>query len=122
MAVARKKLSRSGWILLFAVFVGIIAIVVLAIVGILDFSWLVGENGILISLALWASGSPVNIVMLLVAPFAGGMIVFYFLKSYIIGEKQVMVYNTGVQQTGGYNPQPTTPSQPQQQQETEVSV
>lgn len=113
MAVARKKLSKSGWILLAMLGVLCIAAPLLHFTGIIDLSFLgVGYMGLM----LWAGENGWNALIVGVGHVAFGLLIFYGLKSYIIGEKQVMMGPMG------YHPQPTTPSQPQSSPETVIST
>jgi len=115
MVKARKKLSKSAWILLAIMFIAIVAVAVLAVIGKISLGFL--ADG-LVNLALWMSLSPFNVGIVLGVSFAGGMAVFYWLKAYIIGEEQVMMSGMGV---AGYNPAPATPSAAQQKSDVEIS-
>jgi hypothetical protein len=115
MAVARKKLSKSGWILLALVAILLIVLPTLHFVGVIDLSFL--GNGYL-GLMIWASENAWNALIVGIGHVTLGVLIFYGLKSYIIGEKQVMITTTGA----GYAPQPSVPSQPQQKDETVIST
>lgn len=119
MPTYRKPLSKSGWLLLFIIFVAVIAVVILATIGYVSLAWL--SDG-LVNLALWASLSAYNVALLFFASFGFGMVVLYFLKAYIIGTNispQAVAQGAIAQ---GYNPPPTYPSvQPEKKQETEIS-
>jgi len=118
MPTYRKPLSKSGWILLFALFIAIITVVVLAAIGYVSLTWL--SEG-LVGLAMWASLSSYNVALLLILPFALGMVVLYFLKAYIIGTTISPQAAAQGAISQGYNPPPTTPSQPQQKEDTVIS-
>lgn len=127
MVKARKKLSKSAWILLAVIFIALIAVIILSFVGMINVDFLLngadeisvtGTPGFLVGLALWESGSWVNTVIMIAVPFAAGMAVFYWLKAYIIGEEQVMM-GTGI--GAGYNPLPSTPGVAQKKDEVEIS-
>jgi len=115
MAVARKKLSKSGWILLGIIVILVIALPILHFTGVIDLSFL--GNGY-VGLMVWASENAWNALIVGIGHVAIGVLIFYGLKSYIIGEKQVMI-TTGA---SGYAPQPSVPSQPQQKDETVIST
>jgi len=114
MAVAKKKLSKSGWILLAILFIAAITLIVLHFVGIVDLSFLgAGYAGLMI----WAGESGWNALIVGIAHSALGFLVFYFLKSYFIGEKQVIPAGYG------YTPPGQTVSpQAQQKDETVIST
>ena len=99
---ARKKLSKSGWILIGIGVVLLIALPILHFTGVYDLSFL-GSG--YISIMMWASENGWNALIVGVTHFILGMLTFYALKSYIIGEKQVFM--------AGYNPSGQTV--PQQQ-------
>jgi hypothetical protein len=115
MAVARKKLSKSGWILLGILAILVIALPILHFTGIIDLSFL-GTG--YVGLMMWASENGWNALITGTGHVTLGILLFYGLKSYIIGEKQVMITTT----SGGYSPQPSVPSQPQQKDETVIST
>jgi len=110
----RKKLSKSGWILLAIFAVLVIALPILHFTGILDLSFL--GNGY-VALMIWASSNGWNALIVGVGHIVFGVLIFYGLKSYIIGEKI-----SAPTATGGYSPAPTYPSTPAaEKQETEIS-
>ncbi len=110
----RKKLSKSGWLLLGLFVVGVIVGITLHFVGIIDLSFI--GNGYL-TIMMWASSNGWNAAIVGAGHVVIGVLIFYGLKSYIIGEK--ISVSTPV---GGYNPAPSYPSgAAQQQQETEIS-
>lgn len=112
MAVARKKISKSGFILIAVAVIAVIALPILHMVGVLDLTFL--ADGFL-GLYMWGSMSFWNALIITVATFALGMITFYMLKGYIIGEKQVMLPGTA------YNPMGQTITPQQQKEEVTVS-
>ncbi len=121
MAVARKKLSKSTYILLAIIFIAVIVAVVLHFtyhaVGFgIDLNFI---GDIAIALISFGASSGWSAGIVLAIPFVVGMLCFYALKAYFIGEKQVMI---GTIAPSGYNPQPSTPSQPQQKDETVISA
>ena len=113
----KRRMSIWAYVLIGLLIVGAIVLVVLHIAGIVDLSFVAeGFMGIM----AWASADAVNGALLLAATFAGGMITWYALATYIIGTKIQTTYNQPAY-GGGYNPQPTQPSQPQQDNETVIS-
>ncbi len=116
MVVARKKLSKSGWILLGIGAVLLIALPILHFTNIMNLSFL-GEG--YVGLMMWASENGWNALIVGSGHVVFGLLIFYGLKSYIIGEQQVMITTAGA---SGYNPQPSVPSQPQQREDTVIST
>jgi hypothetical protein len=114
MAVARKKMSKSGYILIILAVIAMVALPILHIVGVIDLTFL--SDG-LMGVMMWGSMSPINSVIIVGSTFAIGMFTFYMLKGYLIGEKQVMYHGAAAP----YNPMGQTIS-PQQQHQNEVTV
>ena len=112
----RKKLSKGSWALILIIFVALIAVAVAAFLGYISLTfltdWLIG------TMNFGATGW-VNATLVLIAPFAGGIIVCYLLYNYFVGQKVTNVATAGY--GGGYNPQPTTPANPQNGKETVIS-
>jgi len=110
----RKKLSKGTWALILIFFIAIIAVAVAAALGFVDLTfiteWLVG-------VMTFGAVSYVNSIIVLSLPFIGGLLTCYITYRYFIGQK----VTTTMPLTGGYNPQPTTPSQPQSGSETVIS-
>ena len=101
----RKKLSKGSWALIALVIVSIIVIATLGIIGIIDLTFI---GSWLISVMAFGMSGWVNAILVLVAPFAVGLLVCYVLYNYIVGQK---VTNTGVA-SSGYAPAPSYPSTP----------
>jgi hypothetical protein len=111
----RKKLGKGTWMLLIVLGVAIIVFAVLHFVGIINLGF-IGDWAI--NFASFGTASGWNAAIVLGIPFIIGVLFFYTLKAYFIGEKV-----TTVTQVGGYNPLPTTPAQSQQQgKETTISA
>jgi hypothetical protein len=115
MPIIKKKMSTSAYILIALLIVAIIALPILHFTDILDLSFLgTGFEDIM----LWASEETLNGVLLLGGVFAGGALSFYIVKTYLLGTQ---IPATTPVYSGGYNPQPTQPSQPQQEDETVIT-
>src|SRR3990170_1482361 len=117
----RKKLSKGTWLLLLLLAIVFIVAIVLHFtyqaVGFgFDLSFL---GGIGTGLMEWGVGSGWSALIILAIPFILGILFLYTLKAYFIGEVVQIgaIPNTGM----GYNPAPTTPSQPTQDKETVIS-
>jgi flagellar basal body-associated protein FliL len=119
----RKKLSKGTWALIFILIAVLIAVAVLAAVGIIDLGFLTADfdmetntAGLLVSYAMFGADGWINALIIIIIPFAVGMIFCFGLYRYFIGQKV-----TTTMQTGGYNPLPTTPSQTQKDTETVIT-
>jgi hypothetical protein len=113
----RKKLSKGTWMLLLVLGVVLIAVVVAHFLGAINLGF-IGDWAI--AYVSFGMSSGWNAAIVLGIPFVIGILFFYTLKAYFIGEKITTVYSTA---SSGYNPQPTTPAQPQQQgKETTISA
>jgi len=102
----RKKLSKGTWMLLIVLGVAIIVFAVLHFVGIINLGF-IGDWAI--NFASFGTASGWNAAIVLAIPFIIGILFFYTLKAYFIGEKVTTIYQGA---TSGYNPMPTTPAQP----------
>jgi len=111
----KKKLSKGTWALIFILIAALITVVVLAAVGYISLQFIAdGINGFMtFGSAGWMEGT-----IVLVLPFLGGILLFYIVKTYFIGNT-VKGVNTGSGM--GYNPQPTAPSATQKDTETVIS-
>ena len=102
----RKKLSKGTWALIFIVLAALIAVIVLAAVGIVDLTFMAE---LVVGYATFGTYGWINAAIIIVLPFGVGMIVCWMLYRYFIGQK----VTTTLQQQG-YSPTPTYPTQPQQ--------
>lgn len=116
----RKKGWWKIWLL-----IGIIVAVV-AIVGILanltdaegnPYIDLVPVEEKYLGVFMWASMSTVNALIVTVGLIISGIVLAWLYYNYLRGQK----VTTNLQQAVGYNPQPTTPTQPQKDTETVIS-
>lgn len=121
----RRKLSKGTWALIIIALAALITVIVLAAVGIVDLSFITadydmttGTGGLLTSYAMFGTAGWINAAIIMLIPFALGIAVCFVMYRYFIGQK---VTTTAPLYGGGYNPTPTTPSQPQQGQETVIS-
>ncbi len=110
----RKKLSKGTWALIIVVGVAVLTAVILHVVGILNLSFI---GDLAIGFVSFGTSSGWNAALVLLAPFAVGILTLYTLKAYFIGER--VTINTG---TPGYAPAPTYPTQtPHQGKETTIT-
>ena len=110
----KRKLSKSAWVLIIILFVAIIAVAVLAFMGILDLSPI--SNGYL-GVFMWASQDIVNGLLTGVGFVFLGVAIYWVTIKYFIGNKVTTSTMPGM----GYNPLPSTPSQSQKDSETVIS-
>ena len=101
--------------LIFILIAAIITIAVLAVVGIINIAfigeWLVGAMN-------FGAAGWINATLVLVAPFALGLLFYYLVINYFVGNKVTNAPGT----QPGYSPAPTYPtSQPQSGKETTIS-
>jgi hypothetical protein len=111
----KRKLSKGTWVLLFVILAAVITVAVLAVVGYISLAfltdWLVG------AMTFGASGW-INAALVLAAPFALGLLFYYLVINYFVGQKVTGATGT----TPGYSPVPTYPSAPaQSDKETKIS-
>jgi hypothetical protein len=109
----RKKLSKSAYLLIFLLIGAIIVVSVLAFLGKISLQFL--ADGI-VGYHMAGSMNWVMGALTIVLPFVGGILFFYFIKVYFIGNK-----TTGAVATGGYAPTPYTPSATNKDTETVIS-
>lgn len=121
----RKKLSKGTWALIIIALAALIAVIVLAAVGIVDLGFITadydmttGTGGLLTSYAIFGSTGWINAAIMILIPFALGVATCYVLYRYFIGQKV-----TTTLPGSGYSPVPTYPSQQPAQsgQETTIS-
>lgn len=101
----KRKLSKSAWALVLIALIAVIAIVVCAFLGIIDLSPV--ATGFL-SIYMWASTDILNAVLITVGWVAVGVLGYYVIIKYFIGNKVTTSMPT-------YTPQGQTLSNPQQQ-------
>jgi hypothetical protein len=110
----RKKLSKGTWAFLITIFVAIIIVAVLAFLGYISLAFISDWE---LSVMDFGATGWVNATLVFLAPFALGAIVCWAAYRWFIGQKVTVATGYGT----GYNPQPTTPSQPQSGNETVIS-
>jgi sterol desaturase/sphingolipid hydroxylase (fatty acid hydroxylase superfamily) len=108
----RKKLSKAAWALVFIFIIGIIAIIVAATLGFIDLTPV--SDGVL-AIYMWASMDIVNAVLITIALPLAGVLLFWVVQRYFIGQK---VTTTAPM----YTPQGQTLSQPIHNQENETVI
>ena len=82
MAILKKKLSKSGWILIGLFVVLIIALPILHFTGVIDLSFL---GTVFLSVKMYGAADVVSGILESLIWFALGLGVFYVLKNYIFG-------------------------------------
>lgn len=112
----KKKLSKSAWVLVFLLIIGVVTVVVLGILGIIDLSPI--GNG-LMGFYMWASADIVNAGIVTVLLPIAGVFLYYIIQHYFVGQKVVTTAGIG---SGGYSPTPTYPSSNPSQQDTETKI
>lgn len=103
MTLIRKKIPKSGIVLLAVFLIAVVALVVCHFVGVVDLSFL---GVYAMSLGMMASDSAFTAVAIFGGIFIIGFGTCYLLKDYIIG----MEVNSNMPVAGGYNPLPSQPS------------
>jgi preprotein translocase subunit SecG len=102
----KKKLSKGTWVLVFLVIGVIIAVAVLAAVGYIDLGFLTADDmendniGLLVSYSLFGTSGWINALIVILLPFAAGMILAVILYRYFIGQKVTVAAGQSV-----YTPQ-----------------
>jgi hypothetical protein len=110
----RKKTSTSFKVGIIVIFVVLISVAILAIIGLIDLSWL--GNGYL-AVQAWSATDIVNALLIDVALVFLGVGLMYGYFTYIRGNK---VIGSTVSQPG-YTPTPSYPTPQQQDKETVIS-
>lgn len=110
----KKKLSKGTWALIFICLIAVIGVIVAAFLGFISLQPLAD---LIVGYATFGSLGWINAILIITAPFAVGVLAFYIVQRYFIGTKITTAAPAGY----GYNPQPTTPTQPQQGTETTIS-
>ena len=116
----RKKGWWKAWLLIGIIVAAVAVIFLLANLTNADgepYIDLVPVEEKYLGLFMWASMSTVNATILLVGAIILGIIIAWLYYNYLRGQK----VTTNTPMTGGYNPMPTTPSQPQSGNETVIS-
>lgn len=108
----RKKLSKGTWALLIICLAALLAVVVLAAVGIVDLTFLAD---LVVGYATFGTIGWINGLLIIAFPFAVGMVVCWALYRWFIGQKVTVPINT-------YVPQGQTVTPTQQQNDTVVST
>jgi len=109
----KRKMSKSAWFLIFLLIVAVVAVTVLAAIGSISLQFLAD---ILVGYMAAGASSWMMAAVLLVLPFFGGILFFYIIKAYFIGDK-----TKGVAMGAGYSPTPAYPSAAQKDTETVIS-
>jgi hypothetical protein len=110
----KKKLSKAAWFLIFLLIGTVITVIVLAAIGYISLQFLAD---ILVGYSTFGSYGWVESVITVTIPFVTGILFFWIVKTYFIGDKTKGAIATG----GGYSPTPVYPSQHQQDTETVIS-
>jgi hypothetical protein len=89
----KKKLSKGTWALIFIAIAALIACIVLAVVGILPVGFLINDNmengdlGLLVSYALFGTGTWINALIIILLPFLGGAVFMWVIYRWFVGQK-----------------------------------
>jgi len=110
-ATQKRKLSKSAWFLVFLLIAVIITITVLAVIGYISLAFL---GDILVGYMTFGASSWITATIALVIPFFVGILVYWVIKTYFIGNKVTNTMPT-------YTPQGQTLSAPQQK-DTETVI
>lgn len=120
----RKKLSKGTWVLIFALLAVVIAVAVLAAVGIIDLGFLTadfdmetGTSGLLVGYAMFGADGWINAIIIIIIPFAAGIVACWLLYRYFIGQK----VTAALPGTGVYNAQGQTVPQSNADTSTEIT-
>jgi predicted membrane protein len=100
----KKKLSKGTWVLIFVLIAAVIAVAVLAVVGYISLAFLTDA---LVSVMTFGTASWINAVLILTGTFVLGILFYYVVINYFVGNK---VTNTAPI----YTPQGQALSNPQQ--------
>lgn len=110
----RKKGWWKVWLLIGVVAAIVIIIAALALIGFLD---LTPADEMWRSVFMWGSDASINGAIIATGFTALGLLGGYLWYNYLRGQQT----KTATPTYGGYNPVPTTPSNPQQDTETVIS-
>lgn len=110
----KKKLSKAAWFLVFLLIGTIIAVVVLAAIGYISLQFLADA---LVGYMVFGSLGWMEATISIVLPFLAGILFFWIVKTYFIGEKTKGAIIPGA---GGYAPAPAYPAQSQNDTKTEI--
>jgi hypothetical protein len=80
----KKKMSKAAWFLVLLLIGGIVTVAVLAITGRISLQF--AADGVTSYMAAGTSSWMIG-TLLIVLPFTGGMIFFWIIKTYFIGDK-----------------------------------
>lgn len=80
----KKKMSKSAWLLIFLAIAAVIAVIITASLGIIDLS---PVSNVYLAVFSWAGVDIVNAILLSLGLFMFGVLVYYAITKYIIGNK-----------------------------------
>lgn len=109
-------MSKAAWALVLIMIIGVVAIIVAAALGFIDLAP-VGDG--LVAVYMWASMDIVNAVLISIALPLVGILLFWVVQRYFIGQKVTTTAGIG---SGGYNPAPVYPSSNPSQKDTETTI
>jgi hypothetical protein len=104
MPTFKSRLSKSGWFIIFAIIGILIALPVLHVLGVIDLSFI---GAAFTGYTMFGATEPIIGVLQALGYIGLGVLIFYVLKTYVIGTK--------VTQQPGYTPLGQTLSNPSQQ-------
>lgn len=107
----KKKLSKGTWALIFIAIAAVIAVAVLAAVGHIDLGFLTapydmetGTSGVLVGYATFGTISWINAALIILAPFAVGIVLAVLAYRYFVGQKVTVASSIYTPQTGATTP------------------
>ena len=117
MVILKKKMSPSSWILIILAVLAPIVLILGHMFGAWDISF-IGEY--FMGYVAWQAADGMNAVLGAIGWVLLGVMIFYILKTYIFGT-QIPITPYQTYSSGGYNPQPTQPSNPQKDEDTVIT-
>ena len=107
MALMKKKMSTSAYVLIALLIVAIVSLPILHFVGVIDLSFL---GVALQDIMMWAATDALNGILLVGGVFVGGALTWHVIKTYLVGTKIPMTTQYPAYMPGGQsvsNPQQT---------------
>ena len=113
MALMKKKMSTSAYVLIALLIIAIVSLPILHLVGVLDLSFL---GLALQDIMMWAATDALNGILLVSGVFVGGALTWHVIKTFLVGTKIPIP-----QYTQPYNMQNTVSNPQQDENQTVVS-
>lgn len=80
----KRKLSKSAWALVFIAIIAVVAVIILASLGVID---LTPASDAYLTVFMWASINIVNALLISVGFFVFGLLFYYVVITYFVGSK-----------------------------------